>query len=244
MRNVIITGGSRGLGLAMAKRLVSDDYRVIAAARKRGDELAAVMDEAKTAGRGELVFMPLDLAQSDGIPIFVDAVRKSYGEIYGLVNNAGLGTDGVLANMHVKKIGELVQLNTLAPMILTKFVLRSMMMGNDGRIINISSIISFTGYSGLSAYAATKASLIGFTKSLAREVGRIGITVNALAPGFIDTDLTKGLTDSDREKIVSRSALRRLAEPEDVAGTVAFLMGPGGRNITGTVITIDAGNTA
>jgi 3-oxoacyl-[acyl-carrier protein] reductase len=146
--------------------------------------------------------------------------------------------------MHVKKIGELVQLNTLAPMILTKFVLRSMMMGNDGRIINISSIISFTGYSGLSAYAATKASLIGFTKSLAREVGRIGITVNALAPGFIDTDLTKGLTDSDREKIVSRSALRRLAEPEDVAGTVAFLMGPGGRNITGTVITIDAGNTA
>jgi 3-oxoacyl-[acyl-carrier protein] reductase len=202
------------------------------------------MDEAKTAGRGELVFMPLDLAQSDGIPIFVDAVRKSYGEIYGLVNNAGLGTDGVLANMHVKKIGELVQLNTLAPMILTKFVLRSMMMGNDGRIINISSIISFTGYSGLSAYAATKASLIGFTKSLAREVGRIGITVNALAPGFIDTDLTKGLTDSDREKIVSRSALRRLAEPEDVAGTVAFLMGPGGRNITGTVITIDAGNTA
>ncbi len=118
------------------------------------------------------------------------------------------------------------------------------MADSGGRIVNISSITAMTGYSGLAVYSATKASLIGFTRSLAREVGRAGITVNAIAPGFVRTEMTKSLTDEDSERIARRSALKRLVDVEDIANAVDFLMGEGGRNITGTVITVDAGNIA
>jgi 3-oxoacyl-[acyl-carrier protein] reductase len=118
------------------------------------------------------------------------------------------------------------------------------MADGAGRIVNISSIIASTGYNGLSVYGATKAAATGFTRSLAREVGKLGITVNAIAPGFIDTELTLGLSDEDRQRIVGRSALRRLPEADDVASMVEYLLGDGGRNITGTVLTVDAGSTA
>ena len=111
-------------------------------------------------------------------------------------------------------------------------------------MINVSSIVASTGFNGLSVYAATKAALIGFTKSLAREVGRIGVNVNAIAPGFIDTEMTRGLEGAERRRVIGRSALRRLAEVEDVAAMASFLMGEGGRNITGAVMTVDAGSTA
>jgi 3-oxoacyl-[acyl-carrier protein] reductase len=133
----------------------------------------------------------------------------------------------------------------VSPILLSKYVLRSMMAdGAGGRIVNLASIIAFTGYSGLSVYGATKASMIGFTRSLAREVGRTGVTVNAVAPGFVDTEMTKGLTEEHREQIARRSALRRLVEVDDVAAAVEYLLSDGARNITGTVITVDAGNTA
>jgi len=119
-----------------------------------------------------------------------------------------------------------------------------MMVERAGRIINISSIVASTGYSGLSAYSATKASLIGFTRSLAREVGQLGITVNAIAPGFVDTQMTHELSGGQKEQIARRSALRRMAEATDVAGSVEFLLSEKGRNITGTTLTVDAGNTA
>ncbi|MBV9703212.1 MAG: SDR family oxidoreductase, partial [Methylobacteriaceae bacterium] len=137
-----------------------------------------------------------------------------------------------------------LRLNTLSPIVLTKYVVRSMLADGEGRIVNIASIMGFTGFSGLSVYGATKASLIGFTRSLAREVGRVGITVNAVAPGFIATDMTSSLGSAERDKIAGRSALRRLADAEDVAGAVDFLLGPAARNITGTVMTVDAGSTA
>jgi 3-oxoacyl-[acyl-carrier protein] reductase len=123
-------------------------------------------------------------------------------------------------------------------------VVRSMMIERAGRIVNIASVVSSTGYSGLSAYAATKASLVGFTRSLAREVGPLGITVNAIAPGFVDTEMTQELDQEERDRIVRRSALRRLAAPGDVAGAVEFLLSEKARNITGTTLTVDAGNTA
>jgi 3-oxoacyl-[acyl-carrier protein] reductase len=119
-----------------------------------------------------------------------------------------------------------------------------MMSEGEGRIVNVASIIGFTGYSGLSVYAATKASMLGFTRSLAREVGRLGVNVNAIAPGFLDTDMTQGMESEEREKVARRSALRRLPEVDDVANAVEFLLGEGARSITGTVITVDAGSTA
>jgi len=123
-------------------------------------------------------------------------------------------------------------------------VVRSMMSEGIGRVVNVASIIGFTGYSGLSAYAATKASMIGFTRSLAREVGRLGINVNAVAPGFLDTEMTHGLAGGQREQVVRRSSLRRLADVDDVANAVEFLMGDSARSISGTVLTVDAGATA
>ena len=131
----------------------------------------------------------------------VKTLRKDFGPIFGLVNNAGVSFDGVLALMRNSQIEQLVRMNTLSPIVLTKYVVRSMMAEGGGRIVNIASIVGFTGYSGLSVYAATKASMIGFTRSLAREVGSIGVNVNAVAPGFVDTEMTQGLTDEQREKL-------------------------------------------
>ena len=190
------------------------------------------------------MFRPLDLSDVAAIPTFVRELRREFGPIYGLVNNAGLGTAGLLANMPDTEIDALVRINTLSPILLSKYVVRGMMAEGRGRVINVCSIVASTGFNALSVYAATKASLVGFTKSLAREVGRVGVNVNAISPGFIDTEMTRELDGSDRERIAGRSALRRLAAPEDVAAMAAFLMGESGRNITGTVITVDAGSTA
>jgi 3-oxoacyl-[acyl-carrier protein] reductase len=238
MRNVLVTGGSRGIGLAIAKRLAAADYDVIAVARRESDEFR------EAAKAGNLHFESCDLSEIDAIPAFIKSVRDKFGAIYGLVNNAGLGTEGLLATMHNSDIEALVRLNVLSPMILSKYVVRHMMADGEGRIVNISSIIASTGYNGLSVYGATKAAATGFTRSLAREVGKLGITVNAIAPGFIATELTQGLSDDARQRIAGRSALRRLPETDDVARMVEYLLSEGGRNITGSVLTVDAGNTA
>lgn len=244
MRNVIVTGGSRGLGLAMSRALASAGYRVIAVARSLSPELTAAANTAAADGRGSIEFRACDLADLNLIASLVRSMRTDFGPLYGLINNAGLGTSGILSSMRDHDIQRLIQLNTVSPIVLSKYVLKSMMSQRDGRIVNIASIVAATGYSGLSVYSATKASLIGFTRSLAREVGQLGITVNALAPGFVDTEMTHELTDSQRQTIARRSALHRMPEPIDIAKSVEFLLGDGGRNITGTVITIDAGNTA
>ena len=244
MRNVIVTGGSRGLGLAMSGALASAGYRVIAVARKLSPELSAAAAEAAQEGRGAIEFRACDLSDLEALAPLVRALRTDFGAIYGLINNAGLGTSGILSNMRDQEIGRLIQLNTVSPIVLSKYVVRSMMTQREGRIVNIASIVASTGYSGLSVYSATKAALIGFTRSLAREVGQLGITVNALAPGFVATEMTHELSDSQRAKIARRSALHRMPEPIDVAHSAVFLLGESGRNITGTVITIDAGNTA
>ena len=244
MRNVVVTGGSRGLGLGIAKKLSAEGCRVIAIARSEGTPLSAAIGEAEAAGHGPIEYHGFDLADVGAMPALVRQLRRQFGAIHGLVNNAGLGTSGVLATMRDADIQRLVQLNTVAPVTLTKYVVRTMMADGGGRIVNVSSIISFTGYSGLSVYAATKASMVGFTRSLAREVGSLGITVNAVAPGFIETDMTESLAGETRERVVRRAALRRLAEVEDVANAVEFLLSDKARNITGTVMTVDAGSTA
>ena len=241
VRNVLISGGSRGVGLAIAARLAADGFRIFALARKESAELASAIAAAPP---GMVQFVPYDLDHLDGIPDLVRALKAAHGPFYGLINNAALGSQGLLSNMHNSDIERTLRINTIAPIILTKYMVRAMMNAGQGRIVNISSIIASTGYSGLSVYAATKASMLGFTRSLAREVGPLGVNVNAVAPGYMATDMTQSMSQAQRDKIAERSALKRLMGVEDVANMVAFLMGEGGKNITGTVMTVDAGNTA
>jgi 3-oxoacyl-[acyl-carrier protein] reductase len=244
MQNVIVTGGSRGLGLAMARALSAAGYRIIALARNSSEELVAASRAAADSGRGAIEFRACDLSDLGQIAPLVKALRADFGPLYGLINNAGLGTSGLLSTMRDQDIQRLIQLNTVSPILLSKYVVRSMMAQREGRIINIASIVASTGYSGLSVYSATKASLIGFTRSLAREVGQLGITVNAVAPGFIATEMTQELDEAQRQQIARRSALKRMPDPIDVARSIEFLLGDGGRNITGATLTIDAGSTA
>lgn len=244
MPNAIVTGGSRGLGLGIVRKLSASGYTVIAIARSRTDQLEDVITQAARDEKGLVHFRAHDLSELPALPRLVKQIRAEFGVVYGLVNNAAIGTAGILASMRDEDVCRLVQLNVLMPMMLTKYVVRSMLLEGAGRIVNISSIVSQTGYSGLSVYSATKASLEGFTRALAREVGPVGITVNAVAPGFIETEMTHDLNVDARRKIRRRSALGRMAEVEDVADMVDYLLSEKARNLTGTVITVDAGNTA
>jgi 3-oxoacyl-[acyl-carrier protein] reductase len=242
MDNVLVTGASRGLGLAIARKLADSGYGVIGVSRNATPEFEAASDSV--CGGGFLRHVAFDLSAIDSIPSLVTDIRETYGSIYGLVNNAAASAEGLLATMRNSEIESLVRVNTISPLVLTKYVVRGMMSDGRGRIVNVSSIVASTGFRALSVYSATKASLVGFTKSLAREVGRVGITVNAVAPGFMRTTMTNSLDGKMGEQIVRRSPLGRLAEVEDVAEAIDFLMGEKGRNITGTVLTIDAGGTA
>jgi 3-oxoacyl-[acyl-carrier protein] reductase len=243
-RSVIVTGGTRGLGLGIVSRLIADGYHVVAIARGLSEHASKAIEEADQRCPGSLRFVAFDLGDVEAIPALVKGLRKELGPIHGLVNNAGIGLDGALTLMHNTQIEKLIRVNTLSPIVLTKYVVRHMMADGGGRVVNVASILGFTGYSGLSVYGATKASLIGFTRSLAREVGRMGVNVNAVAPGFVATDMTQGLEGERREQVARRSALKRLAEVEDVADAVEFLLGDRAKSITGTVLTVDAGATA
>jgi 3-oxoacyl-[acyl-carrier protein] reductase len=242
MDNVLVTGASRGIGLAIATRLAREGYCVIGVARKPSEAFAEAA--AALGGAGALRFEAFDLTDVAAIPAFVRDLKARHGPLYGLVNNAGVGTGGLLATTSNADIEALLRLNTLAPIVLTKYVVRGMMAEGRGRVVNIASIVAAAGYNGLSVYSASKAALVGFTRSLAREVGRVGVTVNAIAPGFVDTEMTGGLDAEQRDRIVARSALRRLTDARDVAAMAALLMGEGGRNVTGAVMTVDAGATA
>jgi 3-oxoacyl-[acyl-carrier protein] reductase len=240
MRNVVVTGGSRGLGLAICQTLVGSGFNVIAIARNETPALAAAIADSDA----RLSFFRADLAEIEGLAGLARDLRKAFGPIYGLVNNAGIGTSGILSTMPDSAIEMLVRMNLTSPVTLTKYLVRSMMSAQAGRVINMSSVVSATGYSGLSVYSATKASLIGFTRSLAREVGPLGVTVNAVAPGFVDTEMTHDLDAAQRAAIARRSAMKRMPGADDVANAVDFLMSDKACNITGTVMTVDAGNTA
>lgn len=241
MHSVLVSGGTRGVGLAIGRKLAGDGYRVFALGRKESEGLNKAIGEFPA---GVMNFLPFDLAAVDAIPELLRELKAEHGPLYGLVNNAALGTHGLLSNMHNSDIEKLMRLNMLSPVVLTKYAVRMMMLEGKGRIVNVSSIIGFTGYSGLSVYGATKASMLGFTRSLAREVGRMGITVNAVAPGFMDTEMTESMSAEQRGKIAGRAALKRLVDVDDVAASVAFLMSDAAKNITGTTVTVDAGNTA
>jgi 3-oxoacyl-[acyl-carrier protein] reductase len=208
------------------------------------DELASTIETAERARPGSLRFVSFDLGDVSDMPALVKTIRREGGPIHGLVNNAALGSSAILALMQTADIERVVRLNTLSPIVLTKYVVRQMLADRGGRVVNVASIVGFTGYRGLSVYSATKASLIGFTRSLAREVGSRRVTVNAVAPGFLDTEMTQAMDEAHRAQVIRRSALQRLPSIEDVANAVEFLLGPRSESVTGTVLTVDAGSTA
>jgi len=239
VKKVIITGSSRGLGLAIAKKLAKNGYHVIGINRKKSVEFNDLESSHK-----EVSFYEFDFKDLDKISELTRNIVKDHGRPFALINNAAVGHDGVLATMHEKDIDEIIKVNIHAPILLTKYLCRSMLLNKDGRIINVSSIIGSTGFNGLSIYGASKSSLSGFTRSLSRELGRAGITVNSLAPGYMDTDMTKNLDDNKLESIIRRSPLKKLANVDDVANAALFLLSDEASSITGTTITIDAGSTA
>ena len=240
MKNVLVTGAARGLGLAIATRLVGDGYKVIGIGRKLTEEYESLIDQSSDS---QVSFQPYDLNELDSIPNLVSSITKNVGPLYGLVNNAAIGLDGVLATMHGSDISRVLRVNLEAPILLAKFACRSMLARKEGSIVNISSIISTTGFNGLSVYGASKAGLSGFTRSLARELGRTNITVNCVAPGFMATDMTAGL-EGDKLESIRRRAPLGLAEPKDAAGAVSYLLSEDARRVTGTTVTVDGGSTA
>jgi len=240
MKLIVVTGASKGLGLAICIRLLNENYKVIGISRSQTKEFESLQKEFPET----LFRVEYDFANTDDIQNLVRTITKTHGNIYGLINNAALGHDGVLGTMHETQIQELIAVNVLAPILITKYASRSMLMKLQGRVINIGSIIASTGFNGLSVYGATKASMSGFTKSLARELGKAKITVNTIAPGYMATAMTSGLEGKKLKSIERRSPLGHLATVEDVAGTVSYLLSSDAKNITGTTITVDAGSTA
>jgi 3-oxoacyl-[acyl-carrier protein] reductase len=239
LKTIMVTGGNRGLGLAITKRLLQDSYRIVVVARTSTEAIEKLIKETG----GLVSFEPFDFSETEGIHTFVRQLCARHGHFWGLVNNAAIGLDAVLATQHEADIEALVRINLIAPILLTKSLCRPMLLAGKGRIVNISSIIANTGFSGLSVYGATKAGLVGFTKSLARELGKAGITVNAVCPGYMQTEMTQSLQGEKLQSIMRRSPLGRLASVDDVAGAVSYLLGPDGASVTGTTLTIDAGST-
>lgn len=236
---IVVTGASRGLGLAIAENCAAAGYRVVGAARQPSEGFEALKERYPEHVR----FKSLDLGQTAGHHEWARQIDKEHGPVYGLVNNAAIAHDGVLATMHESHIVELVGTNVTGTIILTKYLLRPMLVQGSGRVVNIASIIASTGFSGLAVYGASKAALLGFTRSLAREVGRARVTVNAVSPGYMATEMSAGLTPDKLQSIVRRSPLRELARVGDVAAAVVYLLSPAADRITGIDLTVDSGST-
>ncbi|MBL4829078.1 MAG: SDR family oxidoreductase [Aliivibrio sp.] len=237
---VIVSGATKGLGFAISSQLVNAGYLVVGISRTNSENYLHLMSNNPDS----VFFHSFDFSNTEDISGLVKEIIKTYGRPYALINNAALGHDGVLATMHETSISELIKVNIEAPILLTKYVSRSMLLNREGRIVNVGSIIGSTGFNGLSVYGATKSALGGFTKSLARELGRANITVNTLAPGYMETNMTQGLQGDKLASITRRSPLGRLAHVNDAAQATMFLLSEGASSITGSTITVDAGSTA
>jgi 3-oxoacyl-[acyl-carrier protein] reductase len=236
----VVTGGTRGIGLAVAKRLAGDGYDVLLT--YRGDAEAAAVAQGELAGSGRQVeVIAADISTADGAGQAIEAAMQSLGRLDVLVNNAGITRDTLLMRMSDDDWDAVLTTNLKGAFLTSKAAIRPMLRQRSGRIVNITSVIGQVGNAGQANYAAAKAGLIGFTKSLAKEVGSRGITVNAIAPGFIDTRLTAALPDEMKTMLLERTPLNRFGTPEDVAGAVAFLVGPDASFITGHTLTVDGG---
>ncbi len=241
---ILITGGTRGLGLSICRKLLKSGYEVVAAGRTKSDELSQLIESHhETPSSGSISFERIDLADCASLHSRINEISKKARGLYGLVNNAAIGKDGVLATMHDSEIHDVIRVNIEGSIIATKYAIRSMLLRGEGRVVNIASIIATTGFNGLSVYGASKAALLGFSQSLARELGKANITVNSVLPGYMKTDMTSGLEGEKLKSILRRSPLGRLATTDDVAETVDFLLSHNASSITGAQFKVDAGST-
>lgn len=235
----MVTGASRGIGQGIVIELGRQGATVIGTATTENG--AQAVSEYLVAAGIQGCGMALDVNDAVQIGQVVNDIRKKYGEISILVNNAGITRDNLLARMTDAEWDEIMSTNLKSVFCMSRAVLRAMMKARYGRIINISSVVGSMGNSGQANYAASKAGMIGFSKSLAREIGSRNITVNCIAPGYIATDMTAALSQEQREKLVEQVPLKRLGQVADVASAVAFLAGPGAAYITGTTIHVNGG---
>jgi 3-oxoacyl-[acyl-carrier protein] reductase len=231
----LVTGASRGIGRAIAEQLAALGAKVIGTATT--EKGAAAISEFLGAGQG----LVLDVANAESIEQCLETIKTNFGEIDILVNNAGITRDNLLMRMKDEEWFDIMQTNLTSVFRMSKAVLRSMMKKRCGRIITIGSVVGSMGNAGQTNYAAAKAGVLGFTKSLAKEVASRGITVNAIAPGFIDTDMTKDLSDEQKQAIFSQVPANRLGLPEEIAATVAFLASRQAAYITGETIHVNGG---
>ena len=234
-----VTGASRGIGKAIALELASQGAIVIGTATSESgaDNISTYLKEAGAQGAGKC----LNVTNGEMITSVLDEVTKEFGVPTILVNNAGITRDNLLMRMKDDEWDDIIQTNLSSVFRMSKGCLRGMMKAKGGRIINIASVVGVMGNAGQTNYAAAKAGIIGFSKSLAREVGTRNITVNTIAPGFIDTDMTRGLPEEQRTALTQQIPLSRLGSPEDIAKSVSFLAGEGGAYITGQTLNVNGG---
>ena len=235
----LITGASRGIGRAIALKLGQDGATIIGTAttQEGAENISRYLDEAGIKGIG----LVLNVNNINQIKIVIEEIIEKFGDITILVNNAGITRDNLLVRMKDVEWDETLDTNLKSIFLLSRSVLRAMMGGRYGRIVNLSSVVGATGNMGQANYAAAKAGIFGFSKSLAREVGSRNITVNCVAPGFIDTDMTRLLTEKQKQYLIQHIPIGRLGQPEEVASAVAFLVSPAAGYITGTTLHINGG---
>ncbi|ETC89395.1 3-oxoacyl-ACP reductase FabG [Xanthomonas hortorum] len=233
----LVTGASRGIGAAIADTLAAQGATVIGTATSASGAAAIGARLAAHGGHGRELNVP-DATAVDGL---IDAIGKEFGAISILVNNAGITRDNLLMRMKEDDWQAIIDTNLTSVFRTSKAVMRGMMKARKGRIVNIASVVGVTGNPGQTNYAAAKAGIIAFSKSLAKEIGSRGVTVNVVAPGFIDTDMTKALPDEAKTALLQQIALGHLGQPEDIANAVAFLAGPSARYITGETLHVNGG---
>jgi len=235
----LVSGASRGIGQAISLQLGKAGATVIgtATSEKGAEQITESLKEAGIKGVG----MVMNVTDQASIDAAISQVEKEFGTISILINNAGITRDNLLMRMKDEEWNDIIDTNLSSAFRLSKACLRAMMKARKGRIINIASVVACSGNAGQTNYSAAKAGMIGFTKSLAREVGSRGITVNAVAPGFIDTDMTRALPEEHKTALLNQIPLNRLGHPEEIAAAVVFLASPGAAYITGETLHVNGG---